>query len=94
MIDHALLEKGTKKKLKLYFGLTFDNEVFWHTHFAELSVKYPNFSFEIVLFKPSDEWVGAKGFITELLKRDYPNASKCSAYLCGHRAMISDASDI
>jgi len=94
MIDHALLEKHTTKKLKLYFGLTSDFEVFWRDHFAELSVKYPNFSFEIALFKPSEEWAGAKGFITELVKRDYPDASKCSAYLCGHRAMISDASDI
>lgn len=94
MIDHALLERHTTKKLKLYFGLTSDFEVFWQDHFAELSVKYPNFSFEIALFKPSENWVGAKGFITELVKRDYSDARKCSAYLCGHRAMISDASDI
>jgi len=36
----------------------------------------------------------ARGFITELVKKDFPDASNCSAYLCGHRAMISDATDL
>jgi ferredoxin-NADP reductase len=25
---------------------------------------------------------------------DYPNAGKCSAYMCGHKNMISDATEL
>ncbi len=94
MIDRALQEQKFTKKMKLYFGLTFKEEVFWKEHFDELAKNYPNFSYEIALFKPDATWTGASGFITELVKKDFPDASKCAAYLCGHRAMISDAHDI
>jgi Na+-transporting NADH:ubiquinone oxidoreductase subunit NqrF len=94
MIDHALLENNSTKKMKLFLGLTYKKEIFWKDHFDELAQKYPNFSYEIALFKPDEDWDGAKGFITELVKEQYPDASKCAAYLCGHRAMIADASDI
>jgi acetate---CoA ligase (ADP-forming) len=94
MIDRALVELKMKKPMKLYFGLTYQEELFWRDHFDNLASKYPNFTYEIALYKPNDNWNGAKGFITELLKRDVPNATECAAYLCGHRAMISDAHDI
>ncbi len=94
MIDTALLEKGLKKPITLYFGLTCPEEIFWKDHFDELSKKYPNFTCKIVINKPNAGWKGYTGFITELVKQDYPDASKCAAYLCGHRAMISDASEL
>jgi NAD(P)H-flavin reductase len=94
MIDVALLEMKMTKKMKLYFGLTSDFEIFWKDHFDELAAKYPNFSYDIALCKPSGEWHGSCGFITELLKKNHTDASKSSAYLCGHRNMIADATDI
>ncbi|HLC93596.1 MAG TPA: acetate--CoA ligase family protein, partial [Patescibacteria group bacterium] len=94
IIDAALLEDNYTKPMYFYFGLTYEEEIFWKDHFDELAGKYPNFKYRIALFKPSDKWEGARGFITELVKKDFPDASKCSAYLCGHRAMISDATDL
>ncbi len=94
MIDVALLENNFKKPITLYFGLTTSEEIFWKDHFEELSKRYPNFKYKIALFKPDESWKGATGFITELVKNDYPDAGKCAAYLCGHRAMISDAADL
>jgi acetyl coenzyme A synthetase (ADP forming)-like protein len=94
MLDVALQELNYTKPMKLYLGLTFREEIFWKDHYDELAQKYPNFSYDIALFKPDESWEGATGFITELVKKDYPDASKCAAYLCGHRAMIADATDI
>jgi len=94
MIDKALLEDSFKKPITLYFGLTYPEEIFWKDHFEELAKKFPNFKFKIAIYKPNDTWKGATGFITELVKQDFPNAKSCAAYLCGHKAMISDASDL
>lgn len=94
MIDALLLEQNYSKPMTLYFGLTYPHEIFWQDHFEELEKKYPNFKLKIAIFKPDETWTGATGFITELVKQDYPDASKCAAYLCGHRAMIADATDL
>jgi ferredoxin-NADP reductase len=94
MLDISLQELKFTKPMKLYLGLTFEEEIFWEDHFKELAQKYPNFSYKIALFKPSENWKGATGFITELVKAEYPDATKVAAYLCGHRAMIADATDI
>jgi acetyltransferase len=94
MIDVSLNELNISKPMKLYFGLTNDSEIFWQDHFEELKRKHPNFSYEIVICKPSEKWTGSTGFVTQSLLRDYPDASKCSAYLCGHKNMITDVTEL
>jgi len=94
MIDSALKEQGVKTPMKLYFGLTFSHEVFWQDYFENLKKEYPNFDYDIALFKPDESWTGHTGFITEYVKKDFPDASKVTAYLCGHKAMIADASEL
>jgi len=94
MIDYALLEKNCQKKVKLYFGLTYEEEIFWKDHFEELEKEHPNFEFEIAVREPGSNWKGACGFITALVAKDYPDAKNCAAYLCGNKAMIVDATDL
>jgi len=94
MIDSVLKEQGVKTPMKLYFGLTFPHEVFWQDYFENLKKEYPNFDYDIALFKPDESWTGHTGFITEYVKKDFPDASKATVYLCGHRAMIADASEL
>ncbi len=94
MIDSALKEQGVKTPMKLYFGLTFPHEIFWQDYFENLKKEYPNFDYDIAIFKPDESWTGHTGFITEYVKQDFPDTSKSVAYLCGHRAMIADASEL
>jgi acetyltransferase len=94
MIDKALTDYGVTKPIKLYFGLTHQGELFWQDHFTNLAAKYPNFSYQIALCKPTGPWNGCTGFITQLVEHDYPDASMCSAYMCGHKNMIADAKDL
>lgn len=94
MIDTALIEHKLEKPITLYFGLTHPQEIFWQDHFNELVEKFPNFNYEIVIFKPDENWHGPTGFITELVKENFADASKCAAYLCGHRAMIADGTEL
>ena len=43
---------------------------------------------------PDPFWSGPTGFITELVKKDFLDASNCAAYLCGNKFMIEDVSKI
>ncbi len=92
MIDALLKEQKSKMPITLYFGLTYCKEVFWQDYFDQLTKEYPNFNYEISVCTPEADWNGPVGFITELVKKNFADASKCAAYLCGHRAMIADAS--
>jgi acetyltransferase len=95
ILDSALTEKKISKPIKLYFGLTYEKEIFWQDHFEDLKKKYKNFDYKIVICNPPDQnYDGCTGFITKYLAEDYPKAEQVSAYLCGHRAMIADATEI
>lgn len=94
LIDHALFELNLNKKIKLYWGLTSENEIFWENHFKNLSKDFPNFTYEITILKPTENWKGNSGYITDVIKSDYPDASKVSAYLCGHPAMIESVNKL
>ena len=94
MIDAMLRDLKVTKPIKLYFGLTRVEEIFWQDHFEELKNKYPNFDYEISICEPDPSWPKPGCFITEPLGIEFTDASKCSAYLCGHRAMIADATEL
>jgi ferredoxin-NADP reductase len=94
MIESALLEHKITKPVRFYYGLTHEGEIFWQDYFKELEKKHPNFKYQLCLCSPSEAWEGEKGFITKLVERDYPDASKCSAYMCGHINMIKDATEL
>lgn len=94
MIDGALRDFGVKKPIKLYFGLTHVEEIFWQDHFEELKKKYPNFDYDISICEPDETWPKPGCFITKPLGEEFKDASNCAAYLCGHRAMIADATEL
>ena len=80
--------------LKAAFGLRYNSDVFWQDYFKKLSEEHSNFSFKLALSKPDLSWQGLNGHITELVNKDFSNASECSAYLCGNKAMIEEATNI
>ena len=94
ILESALVEKNYENEMVLYFGLRYQNDVFWQDYFNRLVEKHPNFKFKLVLSKPNETWHGQAGYITEYLKNDLQDASNCSVYLCGNKRMIDDAVDI
>ncbi|OGH09726.1 MAG: hypothetical protein A2152_03895 [Candidatus Levybacteria bacterium RBG_16_35_6] len=94
ILESALTEKKYKNEIILYFGLRYQNDIFWQEHFRELAKKYPNFKFKLVLSRPNETWQGQIGHITDYLKKDFPDATNCTAYICGNKQMLDDATDI
>ena len=94
MIEDLLLNQKTTKEVTLYFGLRFEEDVFWADYFDSLAKDHPNFHFKLVLSKPSDSYTGLRGHLTDALKNEIIDASSYSVYLCGNHQMIQDATQI
>ena len=83
MVEAALKEMRIEKQIYFYFGLRFQNDIFWQDYFGALAKSYPNFHFKLVLSKPEESWTGLSGHVTDYIKRDFPETKNFSAYLCG-----------
>jgi acetyltransferase len=94
MIEHALRDLKMEQQITLYFGVRFEEDVFWKDLFENLAKTYPNFHFKMCLSKPTPSWTGLSGHLTDFLKQDFPDASQCSVYLCGNKAMIEESTKI
>jgi acetate---CoA ligase (ADP-forming) len=94
MLEAALKDPDTNVPIHFYFGLRHSDDVFWKEYFEKLSEEHPNFHFNLVLSKPDEAWHGQVGHVTDILKQELPDASDCSAYLCGNPNMIDEASTI
>ena len=95
MIEDALIVKKITKPITLYFGLRYQEDIFWKEYFEMLEKEFPNFNFKLCLSKPGEGWTGFTGHITDLVKIDFPDASNFSVYLCGNKPMMEEAeSDI
>lgn len=93
MIEAALW-KGETRMMKLYFGLRHQADIFWDDYFRKLAGEHNNLEYKLCLSKPEEGWQGAKGHITDLIRSEYQNTSKVSAYLCGGLKMIEEAKGV
>lgn len=84
------LEHGGGDEVTLYWGLRFEQDIYWQKEFTALSVQYPNFHFFLTLSKPTDTWQGNKGRVTDHVFVEEKNLLDSDFYLCGNKAMISE----
>ncbi len=91
---HFLLHSGSKAKINLLFGVRSEGDLIFKDEFANLSEKYPNFSFMYCISQPKTAMKDSflvKGRVTEHLKR-FAN-SRAEFYLCGKPEMVKEVSN-
>jgi NAD(P)H-flavin reductase len=93
-ILEAALRNNSQTPMTLYFGLRHVSDIFWQDYFKTLEQKHPNFKFKLVLSAPDESWHGPIGHITEIVVSDHSDARDVSAYLCGNKMMIEQASEV
>ena len=76
------------KNIKLYFGVINEEERFFIDELEEFRKVLPFFEYDLCLSKPSKEWQGNKGRVTEFVKFLAPKDTQ--VYICGHRDMVSE----
>jgi len=74
----------------LYWGLRFDEDIYWKEEFDALVGQLTGFEFYLCLSKPSPQWQGLTGHVTEKVMELEKNLQNCDFYLCGNSNMISE----
>ena len=87
ILEDLLKNKKYKGRVRLVWGLRFENDIFWQKDFEKMEEKYKNFKLNLVLSKPSKNWEGRKGRVTDLLEKMEKLGSR-HIYLCGGNEMV------
>lgn len=101
MINDLLVNKSETKPIRLHWGLREESDIFWFDNFERLAEAHPNFVFDLVLSKPSDEWELCRGHIQDCLKRDFAltnsaqvGLSEWEGYVCGSQEMVEEVTEV
>ena len=81
---------GKKEEFWLYWGLRFEDDVFWDDEFRGLTASNPHFHYTLTLSKPTIAWKGVDGRVTDHLFDQKEELSNFDFYLCGSREMVID----
>ncbi|MDF1581853.1 MAG: 2Fe-2S iron-sulfur cluster binding domain-containing protein [Methyloprofundus sp.] len=82
-------EWGEPQPCTIYFGSTFEQEVFYVEELTQLASEMDNLTVKICVWKATDSWQGEKGSVVDVLKKDLEAlATKPDLYLCGPPGMV------
>lgn len=72
----------------LYWGLRFEEDLFWQPEFKALVANHPTLHYYLTLSRPGPNWSGLRGHTTEHVFTKEANLAQTDFYLCGNKAMI------
>ncbi len=87
---HSMIRDTPSVPMTLYWGLRYEKDIYWKEEFDTITSLHPNFSWHLILSKPTEKWGGLAGHVTEhvfKLEHDFPQSE---FYLCGNKEMIED----
>ncbi len=90
MISYALETVQTKRQIILFLGFRHEEDIFYREFFENLASQYTNFKFVMTLSKPSNDWSGLQGRITDHYIEYAKENQNFEGYVCGSRTMISE----
>ena len=94
MINDLLINKAETRAMRLHWGMRNEEDLFFVDDLNQLTEEHPNFVFDIVLSKASDDWDLCSGHVQDCLKRDFVTGlDGWEAYVCGKPEVVADLVD-
>lgn len=90
MIIHLLKEENSKRPIKLYFGMRYEDQTYYFDEFEALAKKHPNFDFNPVISRPVI-WDGLTGHVQDYIMKDSVD-EKAKVYVCGSNNSVQGIS--
>ncbi|KKU45215.1 MAG: hypothetical protein UX64_C0033G0004 [Microgenomates group bacterium GW2011_GWC2_46_7] len=96
MINDLLINKQEKRQIRLHWGVAREEDIFWFDNLERLAEAHPNFVFDLVLSKPSEDWTLCRGHVQDCLQRDFADTGLAGweGYLCGGVKMVEETSKV
>lgn len=77
-------------KYRMFFGVRYEHDIYYESELQRLQKSLPHFEYQYVVSRPTEKWIGHKGYVQEcLIGVDYKH-TPTTFYLCGNGAMIKD----
>jgi CDP-4-dehydro-6-deoxyglucose reductase len=90
----SLRKKTALGEVRLLWGMRHEEDLFWQEEFVQLSRDYANFSYQVVLSKPSEDWHGESGHVEDCLGKGFMiqerDLKSWEFFLCGGQEMIME----
>ena len=94
-IMHDALDRGCKRKIRLFFGFRYEKDIFYREELDALCEKYPNLTYTIILSRPEDpDYSGEKGRVTDLIENHFDEIKNSEFFICGIGEMVCDSQEL
>jgi CDP-4-dehydro-6-deoxyglucose reductase len=90
----TLHESRDPRPVTLYWGLRTERDLYYQVELSALAAAHPQFTFVPTLSRPTGQWRGRQGRVTELIEAAVPTVQNLEVYLCGNGGMIKDVTAI
>ncbi|MFF0149295.1 propane monooxygenase reductase subunit [Amycolatopsis sulphurea] len=92
----SMAERGIDRKATFYYGARARRDLCFEQELRALEETLPSFRYVPALSEPGeeDEWDGATGLITDVLRRSESDLAGADAYVCGPPPMVEAALDL
>lgn len=81
---HSMILDKPTLPMVLYWGMRFETDIYWKDEFETV------LPFHLALSKPSKNWKGLRGHVTEHVLENEKDMQNSEFYLCGNKAMIEE----
>lgn len=89
----ALADAGSTRRIRLYWGVRSERDVYYEDEWAVLRNRLPRFSSITTLSQPGESWRGAVGRVGPRVVNEITTVANVDVYLCGNGSMIRDVRD-
>lgn len=94
MINDLLKIKREVRPVRLYWGMRYEEDLFWMKEWMDLEKEHENFKIDVVLSRGVDNWKGCSGHVGDCLKNHGGDLKGWQAYVCGSREMVEETSKL
>lgn len=96
MIQDLLITSRENRAMRLHWGMRDEQHIFWFDNFQRLSEEHPNFVFDQVLSRPSEDWSLCTGHVQDCIRRDFAqeDMTNWEVYVCGSPRMVEETSQL
>lgn len=77
-------------RYRMLFGVRNESEMYYEPQLQKLQQELPDFQYEFVLSRPSENWKGKKGYVQHFIKEFEYLTQDTTFYLCGNGGMIKE----
>jgi ferredoxin-NADP reductase len=84
-----MADRNTARRVHMFYGSRIEEDVIYLDELKRMEANHKNFSFDIVVSEPADDYTGKKGFMNAELIKNTISPGDWTFFVCGPEAMYN-----